>query len=110
MARAEKEDFERVLRVNMQRQREEAEAHEAAETIRRRHQQDLLAQIHEAEEKRIKQRQEHLEEGRKIRERLQRERVHLEMVKERKLRELRAAGVPEKYVAELVKMKVSTGA
>lgn len=67
MARAEKEDFERVLRVNMQRQREEAEAHEAAETIRRRHQQDLLAQIHEAEEKRIKQRQEHLEEGRKVR-------------------------------------------
>lgn len=41
-----------------------------------------------------------------VREKLARERAHLESIKERKLSELRSAGVPEKYVAELARMKI----
>lgn len=66
MARAERDDFERVLRVNMQKEQEDRHTSEAARSIRRRHQEELLAQIHEAEERRVKDRQEQLEEGRKV--------------------------------------------
>jgi len=106
MAQAERADFDRVLEVNLQKQREEAEAQRVADAIRKRHQQDLLAQIHEAGERRVKERHEHLAEGKRTREKLSREKAHLESIKERKLAELRASGVPEKYVAELVRMKV----
>ena len=106
MARAEKETFERVLLANLEKERELADAAAKDALMRRRHQQDLLAQIHDHEERAKKARAEFLEEGRRERAAHEKERVRLGAIKERKLAELRESGVPDKYMTELLKMKV----
>lgn len=73
---------------------------------RKRHQQRLLAQMDERREMRSQARRELVEEGRHIRERLAEEKALLEAVKMLKLRELEAAGVPQKYHSQLARLQV----
>lgn len=54
-----------------------------------------------------REREELVEEGRVIRERLAEERALLEAVKQLKLQELEAAGVPHKYHAQLARLQVA---
>lgn len=72
----------------------------------KRHQQRLLQQMDARREMRSKEREELVEEGRRIRERLAEEQALLEAVKRLKLQELEKAGVPEKYHAQLVRLTV----
>jgi hypothetical protein len=73
---------------------------------RKRHQQRLLSQMDVRREVRGREREELVEEGLRIRERLAQEKALLEAVKQLKLRELAASGVPEKYHAQLAKLQV----
>ena len=67
---------------------------------------ELLAQVAANEQRRLSERQEKLEEGRRILEIAAAEKRRLEAIKERKLMELEHAGVPAKYRAELKRKKV----
>jgi len=65
----------------------------------------LQEQIATVQENRQRQRQEFLDEGAKVRYEVERERKRIEAIKQNKVNELRSAGVPEKYLAELSQAK-----
>ena len=73
----------------------------------KRHQQRLLAQMDARREAKGREREELLEEGRRIRRALAEERELLEAVRLLKLQQLEAAGVPQQYHAQLARMQVA---
>lgn len=106
LAEHERADYYRI--INAQRAEEMSEraaAHSAAE-LRRHHRDEVLMQIKSNEEKKKKERLEFLREGELLREKHQREIGVLEGIKNRKLAELEAAGVPVKYRAELARKRL----
>lgn len=107
MALMEQDAFQRVLQANQQKQAEEMHNAAAQTEIAKRYKDELLSQIQANEERKRCSRQEHLEEGMRLRQDNERERRRLEDIKERKLKELAAAGVPEKYRTELQRKKIS---
>merc|ERR1711988_456433 len=95
-AQQEKEEFDRILRV--QREAEEvAAAHE--------HMEELQAQILMNAEVRKKSRMDFLDEGVQQRGRMEAGRLKLESIKSEKLRSLQSAGVPGKYIVDLANKK-----
>lgn len=76
------------------------------DTLRKQYQSELLAQIAAAEEQRKSDRQNYLEEGRKVRQSAEDYLKKVQAIKAAKLAELRAQGVPDKYCAELARYKV----
>jgi hypothetical protein len=67
----------------------------------------LRSQIQTNEEKGKQERLDYLEEGRKVRQKIQEEREKIEKIKVKKLNELNQLSIPDKYKAELAKKKVS---
>lgn len=59
------------------------------------------------EDKKKQERLDYLEEGRKMRQKIEEERRKIEAIKQRKLQELRDLEIPEKYQAELARKKIS---
>lgn len=106
MAVLEHDEFQRVLDVNRRKEQDEMQQRLAKMTIDNKFKEDLLSQIQANSEREKQQRQEYLEEGRRIREAAEREKQLLLQVKQRKLKELNDAGVPAKYKAELEKMRI----
>mmetsp|Transcript_5895 Transcript_5895/g.7951 ORF Transcript_5895/g.7951 Transcript_5895/m.7951 type:complete len:521 (+) Transcript_5895:39-1601(+) len=106
LARMEQEDFYRVIAA--QREQEEMERQQSIQSsqIRKHHKEEILNQIAQNEECRKKDRQEHLEEGEKLRQRHKDEKNRLGTIKNRKLGELKEMGVPSKYRAELQRYKI----
>ena len=76
------------------------------EQLRKHHQGELLAQIAAREERRKAERCQHLEAGKQSRKAAADYLGTIEAMKQKKLAELRDAGVPAKYCAELAKYKV----
>mmetsp|Transcript_18082 Transcript_18082/g.30965 ORF Transcript_18082/g.30965 Transcript_18082/m.30965 type:complete len:510 (-) Transcript_18082:446-1975(-) len=105
MAHVEHDEFMRVLAVNRTKEAEEMHAQATQHSINERFKMDLQAQILTNEEKRKYDRQAYLEEGRRIREAAEAERLRLLEIKDRKLSSLVDLGVPSKYRAELEKYK-----
>jgi hypothetical protein len=105
-AKQERDEFDHII-LN---QKEEIEAERTLEAdkadIRRAHAEQLKAQILLNEEKRLQDRREYLEEGRQLRKGIEEEKARLEMIKEKKLRELQEEEVPEKYTSELARKKI----
>jgi len=106
VARVEHDEFMRVLAVNRAKESEELSQQATTMAIHDRYKNELLAQIASNEERRKLERQQYLEEGRRLREAAEQERLRLQEIKQRKLGELTDAGVPSKYRAELDKFKV----
>merc|ERR1712072_465428 len=75
--------------------------------MRMQHVEELRLQIAAREEKALQERRDFLEGGNVIRAQIGAERKKLEKIKERKIEELKRAGVPEKYWAELARKKIS---
>ena len=97
------------FQLAQRRLKEEEDANQAAQlaAMRRQHKEELQSQIAYNEEMRRRERREYLEEGDRVRANLAAERARLEAIKQRKLEELAASGVPEKYLAELAKKKIA---
>lgn len=76
-----------------------------AEELRKQHQRELLAQIAVREECRKQAHCQHLEAGKQARKEAADYLSKIEAIKQKKLAELRNAGVPAKYCAELAKYK-----
>lgn len=64
-------------------------------------------QIQQNSEKKKQDRLDFLEEGKKIRQRLEDERMKVEGIKQRKMNELNDLGISDKYKAELAKKKIT---
>ena len=106
MATMEEIDFKRIISANRKKDNEERNASDQQMDIRRNHRNELLAQIQANEEYRHKERSEYLEEGKKLRNQHQEQKMKLEHIKMKKLKELEELGVPAKYRAELERKRV----
>ena len=67
----------------------------------------LRTQITSNDEKAKQDRLDYLEEGRKVRQKIEEERRKIQAIKEKKISELDNLSIPDKYKAELAKKKIS---
>lgn len=106
-AQSEKQQFERILKVQKAAASSENDRELADQHRRLTHNEDIRKQIADKTESVQRNRQEFLEEGQKIRFAKTLEKKRLDAIKQRKLAELQRAGVPEKYLAELNQKKMT---
>jgi hypothetical protein len=106
-AKFERDEFERIIQVQLQQEEAERQKHAEEKAVRMQHNHELRQQILASEEKTLQVRRNFLEEGNTVRTTISNERKRLEKIKARKIDELKKVGVPEKYWAELAKKKIS---
>ncbi|CAD7697326.1 unnamed protein product [Ostreobium quekettii] len=106
VARVEQLEFQRVIEASREKENSERQQAEAQVEASMQYKEELLAQVAANEQRRLREQQEKLEEGRRILDDAAREKARLQAIKEKKLKELERAGVPAKYRAELEKKKV----
>lgn len=105
-ARLEREQFERI--IEHQLEQEELEKLQAEEEKRRLllNANQLNSQITNALELQEKRKREYLEEGERIRKQNEIEKKKIEIIRQKKIQQLEAAGIPSKYTYELKKKKL----
>ncbi|XP_038624783.1 cilia- and flagella-associated protein 45 [Tachyglossus aculeatus] len=97
----DRDEFERVLgaqRQQIEKERKEAERRAAS---RRAHAEELRRQVREHQQQQVQERSATFEEGRRLQEEAAQRRERMNTLKQKKLEELRAAGLPEKYCVEV---------
>ncbi|KAF7665408.1 hypothetical protein LDENG_00144370 [Lucifuga dentata] len=97
----EKAEFERLLKVQQETIAKEKEEEERKHQKLFRHAEAIRQQVREHELKAITQRKEVFKEGEQLNEEVQRRRILIKEFKEKKLRELKATGLSEKYCKEV---------
>ncbi|KAL7870424.1 hypothetical protein SRHO_G00079210 [Serrasalmus rhombeus] len=97
----ERAEFERVLRTQQELIAREKEKEEGHQQQVLRHAEGVRQQIREREMLAVARRRELFREGEKLDEETRSRRVRLDEIKDKKLKELRAAGLPEKYCNEV---------
>ncbi|XP_033114442.1 cilia- and flagella-associated protein 45-like [Anneissia japonica] len=102
-AKRERAEFERVLNAqhsaNQKEKEKESETHER----QRAYAESVRKQIREKEVLKINEKNAFFEEGIKINQEARERRAKLDAIKQKKLSELRAVGVPDKYCAEVAR-------
>ena len=63
-------------------------------------------QITQNEEVKTQEKRDYMEEGKKVRQKMETEKQTLEKIKQKKLEQLKSLGISEKYAAELARKKV----
>eukprot|EP00397_Hematodinium_sp_SG-2012_P033646 GEMP01035976.1.p1 GENE.GEMP01035976.1~~GEMP01035976.1.p1 ORF type:complete len:515 (+),score=164.72 GEMP01035976.1:290-1834(+) len=106
-AKFERDEFERIIEVQMQQEDAERSRQVAEKRIRLAHCEELKDQIAAREEKALQDRRNALEQGNIVRAQLMVERRKLEKIKDKKISNLQKVGVPEKYWSELARKKIS---
>jgi len=106
-AKFERDEFERIIEVQMQQEEAERQRQTEEKQMLKQHATELRSQINAREEKALQERRDFLEEGNIVRATIGSERRKLEKIKGRKIDELKKTGVPEKYWAELARKKIS---
>ncbi|XP_027695906.1 cilia- and flagella-associated protein 45 [Vombatus ursinus] len=96
----DRDEFERILRAQRQqiekeRMEEEKKAQECL-----LHANELRRQVRENQQKQVQERIATFEEGRRLKEEAQKRRERIDDIKKKKMEELRATGLPEKYCIE----------
>uniref|UniRef100_W5M5S6 Cilia- and flagella-associated protein 45 n=1 Tax=Lepisosteus oculatus TaxID=7918 RepID=W5M5S6_LEPOC len=97
----ERAEFERVLRVQQEAIAREKGQEEKRRLQLQRHAEGVRQQVREREARGLEVRREVFREGERLGEEARSRRARLDEIKEKKLRELRAAGLPEKYCIEV---------
>ncbi|XP_075998777.1 cilia- and flagella-associated protein 45-like [Genypterus blacodes] len=97
----EKAEAERLLRVQQEAIAKEKEEEERQRQKLLRHSAAIRQQVRERELIAMAQRKEIFKEGDKLNEAARQRRIRLEDFKEKKLRELKATGIPDKYCKEV---------
>lgn len=100
-ANRERAEFERVLNAQKEAMVKEKDQEETAHRERLDHAEEVRRQIREKEQLKVADRTAFFEEGVKINEEARMRRAKLDEIKRKKLDELRANGVPEKYCKEV---------
>merc|ERR1711871_1831957 len=106
-AKFERDEFERIIEVQMQQEEAERQRQHEEKQMLVQHSTELRNQIAAREEKALQERRDFLEEGNIVRATIGSERRKLEKIKARKIDELKKTGVPDKYWAELSKKKIT---
>merc|ERR1712060_127323 len=106
-AKFERDEFERIIEVQMQQEEAERQRQSEEKSMMIQHSQELKGQIAAREEKAFQERRDFLEEGNSCRANIGSDRNKLEKIKARKIEELKKTGVPEVYQAELQRKKIS---
>merc|ERR1711959_217492 len=104
--KAERAEFDRIVQVQREAEAVGEEKESQMMGARYKHRKDVQEQITKNETKRRQERLDYLGEGRKLRKEIEKEKGHLQDIKDRKIHEMRGAGVPEKYLTELMRHKV----
>ncbi|ELV10591.1 Coiled-coil domain-containing protein 19, mitochondrial, partial [Tupaia chinensis] len=96
----DRDEFERILRAQREQIEKERLEEEKAATGRLQHANELRRQVRENQQKQVQSRIATFEEGRRLKEEAEKRRERIDSIKKKKLEELRAAGLPEKYCIE----------
>nr|XP_023409719.1 cilia- and flagella-associated protein 45 [Loxodonta africana] len=96
----DRDEFERILRAQREQIEKERLEQEKKTTGRLQHANELRRQVRENQQKQVQDRIATFEEGRRLKEEAQRRRERIDDIKRKKLEELRATGLPEKYCIE----------
>uniref|UniRef100_A0A671NQE8 Cilia- and flagella-associated protein 45 n=1 Tax=Sinocyclocheilus anshuiensis TaxID=1608454 RepID=A0A671NQE8_9TELE len=97
----ERAEFERVLRAQQELIEKEREREDQRHQQIQRHAEAVRQQVREREMQAITQRRELFREGEWLEEEARSRRARLDEIKEKKLRELKAAGLSDKYYKEV---------
>ncbi|XP_051727146.1 cilia- and flagella-associated protein 45 [Ctenopharyngodon idella] len=97
----ERAEFERVLRAQQELIEKEREKEEHRHQQIQRHAEAVRQQVREREMQAVTQRRELFREGERLEEEARNRRARLDEIKEKKLRELKAAGLSDKYCKEV---------
>lgn len=106
-AKTERDAFLKVIEEQRRTEANEREIADEKNNALRSHAQCIREQIQQNSEKKKQDRLDFLEEGKKIRQRLEDERSKVEGIKQRKMGELNELGISDKYKAELAKKKIT---
>jgi len=106
-AKTERDAFLRIIEEQRKSEANEREINDEKNSALRAHAQCIREQIQQNSEKKKQDRLDFLEEGKKIRQRLEDERLKVEGIKQRKMVELDDLGISDKYKAELAKKKIT---
>ncbi|XP_015104580.3 cilia- and flagella-associated protein 45 [Vicugna pacos] len=96
----DRDEFERILRAQREQIEKEQLEEEKKATGRLQHANELRRQVRENQQRQVQDRIATFEEGRRLKEEAQKWRECIEDIKKKKLEELRATGLPEKYCIE----------
>ncbi|XP_064407345.1 cilia- and flagella-associated protein 45-like [Halichondria panicea] len=100
-AQRDRTEFERVLQVQQELVNTDKSKQATDAQRRHAHAEEIRKQVRKKEEERIGARRGFFEEGNKLDQEAKDRRKKLDEIKQRKLAELRAAGIPDKYCAEV---------
>ncbi|XP_015740127.1 cilia- and flagella-associated protein 45 [Coturnix japonica] len=97
----DRKDFERILRAQ-QEQIEKEKAEEARRAaLQLAHADDIRRQIKELQQLKAQERMAAFEESKKLKEEVEKRNRRIAQLKQQKLKEFRASGIPEKYCAQV---------
>ncbi|ELK38508.1 Coiled-coil domain-containing protein 19, mitochondrial [Myotis davidii] len=96
----DRDEFDRILRAQREQIEKERLVEEKRAAERMQHAQELRRQVRENQQKLVQDRIATFEEGRRLKEEAQRRSERINDVKKKKIEELRATGLPEKYCIE----------
>ncbi|XP_012517302.1 PREDICTED: cilia- and flagella-associated protein 45 [Propithecus coquereli] len=96
----DRDEFERILQAQRQQIEKERLEEEKKATGHLQHANELRRQVRENQQKQVQSRIATFEEGQRLKEEAQKRRERIDEIKRKKLEELRATGLPEKYCIE----------
>ncbi|XP_074079223.1 cilia- and flagella-associated protein 45 [Macrotis lagotis] len=96
----DRDEFERILRAQREQIEKERAEEEKKTQERLLHANELRRQVRENQQKQVQERIATFEEGRRLKEEAQKRRERINDIKRKKMEELRATGLPEKYCIE----------
>lgn len=106
-ARQEREEFMRIISTQKEESEKNRQIEEEKKNILTSHSLQLRTQIIQNEEVKKQERLDYLEEGRRVRQNLEKEKRRLEEIKNKKLKEMQDLGISSKYQADLSRKKIT---
>ncbi|GAB1609160.1 cilia- and flagella-associated protein 45-like, partial [Argonauta hians] len=100
----DKEAFEMTLRIQKELSAKEKEEDKMAKEKTSKYCEELRKQIMDNEQQRIKEKQEFFEESKRFQEQDNLYRQRLSAIKDRKLQQMRNAGIPDRYLGHVTKV------
>ncbi|XP_063002353.1 cilia- and flagella-associated protein 45 [Elgaria multicarinata webbii] len=97
----ERAEFERIVRIQREQIEKERKEHERRVALQQTHADEIRRQVREHQQKQIQERIAIFEEGKRLKEEVRRRSERINEIKQKKLDELRAAGLPEKYCSQV---------
>ena len=96
----------RIIQKQKEIEEQERRIEEEKKEVLKKHASQLRSQINANEDKSKQERLDYLEEGRKVRSKIEEEKRKIEAIKNKKLDQLNNLDIPDKYKAELAKKKI----